>query len=155
MGKDGRISEEQQRLVDGMFIEAVNSRDQARIALCLSKGANVHQRDHLGRTALMIAVVHYPGDKAFIQKMIDFGIDPFVKDNEGCTVFDRAKCLHDLWRAEVLDILLKSLPDAKIVDAPQGKKQDEKTDVSTREAIEVAPPLAFKPRQKKGDRFDL
>lgn len=157
MAKNVKIPEAQQKLVDEMFLEAVELRNRERITLCIAKGANVHKRDPLtGRTALMIAVIKHPGDISFVQEMINLGIDPFVEDDDGWDVFDRAKNLEWRYKSAVMDVLLKSLPDANPAAAATGEKPEvSAADVATKETIEVTLPLAFKPRAKKGDRFDL
>jgi hypothetical protein len=127
---------------------------QEILGFLLEQGADIDAMTDNGNTPLKLAVLKQ--DMALAQYLAEKGADPFIKNKNGWSALGYARQQLDStydWeiRQKLIDVMVAALPEAKPVSA----KPVEKADIAISQEMEATKPLVFKPKQRKGERFDL
>jgi ankyrin repeat protein len=147
------IPDDQDKAVNRLLLESVETANYERISLCLKKGADINTRNAQGRTPLMLAVWHERPELA--QFLLTRQPDLFLKDNGGKNAFDLIAEVREASRREsITDIMLRALPDRArrkgASPAEAAALAEAANDLATASDISVPRPVTFTPKSGKG-----
>ncbi len=103
------------------FMMAVLAKNREMIDILIKNdNVDVQAVDHYGKNALRWALQNHVFDNNFLISLVNLGIDPFKKDNTGCSSFD----IMEKFASGVLTIGGKKLNIEPVIDIIKRKYPD-------------------------------